>query len=235
MSLASDIVTSVQATMEAIKKVVYGTGLLTPMIQNTATELLAGQVPRNWARWWEGPEMVQAWLRGLVVRKTALLQWDRMSGPNLFDNDLTLADLFQPNVFLNALRQESARKLACSMDELELRSSFNRQDMPEDSITTNVRGLLLQGAGFDGQQLVASSAEATELVSVPVMFIAWVAKARGGGEDGSGQGSAEVPAGVPLYYSLSRERLLVQVHVPSGGRNDKWTVAGVALFLSDEE
>ena len=119
------------------------------------------------------------------------------------------------------------------MDELELRSSFNAQDMPEGCIAAKVQGLMLQGAGFDGEQLVPSAAEAAELVSVPVMCISWVAKAGDGGQDAGG--SSRDRALVPLYYSLSRERLLVQVNVPSGGRSAKWTVAGVALFLSDEE
>ena len=59
MGLAYEIVVSVDATIEAIKQVVYGTGLLTPMIQSAATELLAGRVPGGWMKRWEGPEKVR--------------------------------------------------------------------------------------------------------------------------------------------------------------------------------
>ena len=64
MGLAYEIVVSVDATIEAIKQVVYGTGLLTPMIQGAATELLAGRVPGGWMKRWEGPEKVRVcgWL-----------------------------------------------------------------------------------------------------------------------------------------------------------------------------
>ena len=172
---------------------------------------------------------VQSWLRGVVVRKTALSRWDRMLGPQMYEDELNLADLFQPNVFLNVLRQETARKLQCSMDSLKLATSFDRGHGDGPGLSVCLRGLLLQGAGFDGKQLVASTAEALELMGVPSITLSWVEKRKGEG------GESDNLARVPLYYSLSRERLLVEMTVPSGGRDAKWTVAGVAMFLCDEE
>ena len=58
---ASSLVSDVDSDLGALKKVLYGTGLLTPAIQSTAGALLAGEVPAPWERRWDGgPEKVQA-------------------------------------------------------------------------------------------------------------------------------------------------------------------------------
>ncbi|CAM9717932.1 unnamed protein product, partial [Sphacelaria rigidula] len=37
----------------------------------------------------------------------------------------------------------------------------------------------------------------------------------------------------PLYFSLDRERLLVEVSMPTNEPQDTWILAGVALFLKE--
>lgn len=50
------------------------------------------------------------YLRGLVTRATAIQTWvDKADHGNLLRDTLDLSDLFHPDTFLNALRQQTAR------------------------------------------------------------------------------------------------------------------------------
>jgi dynein heavy chain 2 len=74
--LAGDLCTSVDSALGALKKVLFGSGLLTPVIQAAATALLSGTVPSDWTKKWEGgPEKPQNWLRELVRKRIALTKW----------------------------------------------------------------------------------------------------------------------------------------------------------------
>ena len=147
----------VNATIDAIQKVVYGTGLLTPAIQADAAALMAGSVPIAWDDRWEGPAKPQAWLRGLAVRRSALSRWASKAGKGSggLDKPLDLSDLFNPGTFLNALRQQTARELGCAMDTLKMASAWERGLLSGAAMTLELTGLLLQGVreGFDGQGL----------------------------------------------------------------------------------
>ena len=87
----------------------------------TAQELLAGHVPADWEDRWEGPEKPTSWMRAVVQRKKALVHWETKAiRRTLLDDPLDLSDLFKPGTFLNALRQQTSRKLGCSMDMLQV-------------------------------------------------------------------------------------------------------------------
>ena len=68
------------------------------------------------------------------------------------------------------------------------------------------------------------NAEATELVGVQDCYLAFV--------EGGDAGDDERVLNIPLYYSPSRERLLVELQVPSAD-DDLWVCSGVGLFLKE--
>ena len=49
-----------------------------------------------------------------------------LAGGNILRNQLSLSDLFHPEVFLNALRQKSARQIGSSIDSMKLVSAFDQ-------------------------------------------------------------------------------------------------------------
>lgn len=68
----------------------------------------------RWSDKWEGPEEPFAYLRALVSRGQAMLQWVKRAQTNtLYQSPLVLAELFHPDTFLNALRQQTARQRTC--------------------------------------------------------------------------------------------------------------------------
>ena len=60
---------------------------------------------------WEGPDDPAVYLRSLVARALALGVWEEKgrSGRLLEEGYLDLSELFHPDTFLNALRQQTAR------------------------------------------------------------------------------------------------------------------------------
>ena len=71
---------------------------------------LCFQTPLNWQEKWDGPEDPFQYLRGLVSRAVAVQTWvDKAQNNNLLRDSLDLSELFRPDTFLNALRQQTAR------------------------------------------------------------------------------------------------------------------------------
>ena len=64
----------------------------------------------SWLREWEGPEEPVLYLRSLVGKTLALGVWEeRGREGRLLKDTLDLSELFHPDTFLNALRQQTAR------------------------------------------------------------------------------------------------------------------------------
>lgn len=229
---AHDLVLQVNSALVGLKKVIFGTGLLTPAIQTVAAALLKSGVPSEWSTRWEGSESVATWLRSLAVRRRALSEWQAAAANGkLLSRGLDLSELLHPGTFLNALRQQSARELRCSMDGMQLLSCWEKDKLTLAEHAKlewfEITHLLLQGASFEGGALVEAASDARELAAAPSCFVAYV-------RDGARELYAkENCLKIPLYYSTNRERVLAEIAVPISGDHARWVLAGVALFLGE--
>ncbi|TYZ58493.1 hypothetical protein PybrP1_004198 [[Pythium] brassicae (nom. inval.)] len=229
---ARDLVQQVNSALVGLKKVLFGTGLLTPAIQTVAAALLKGAVPSEWSARWEGSESVATWMRSLAVRRRALSEWQAAAASGkLLSRGLDMSELLHPGTFLNALRQQSARELRCSMDGMQLLSCWEKDKLALAEHAKlewfEITRLLLQGASFEGGTLVEAASDAHELAAAPSCFVAYA-------RDGAPELYAkENCLKVPLYYSTNRERVLAEIAVPISGDHARWVLAGVALFLGE--
>lgn len=67
----------------------------------------------SWLEKCDGPEDPLSYLRGLVNRAIAIQTWvEKADQGRLLTETLDLSELFHPDTFLNALRQQTAR-LVC--------------------------------------------------------------------------------------------------------------------------
>ncbi len=235
--LAGEICGIVDQSLSALKKVIFGSGLLTPAIQAAATALLASTVPGEWKKQWDGgPEKPQGWLREIVRKRMALAKWknDLSKGgtSNLLSAERSLNDLFNPGTFINALRQQSARQLNTAIDTVKMVCSWEKgyRSMDKCPLRCVLKDLLLQGARFD-TILRASKAEESELVSTPFVCIGFTLK------DAQDSYRAEEAVSVPVYLTPSREEFLMELQMPIDNRSsqDEWILSGVALCLSEED
>lgn len=115
----------IEQSIENINGVLSGTGLLTSAIQNEALTLITGDVPVKWTKIWEGPSNPNSWMKGFCKRAFNLKAWvHAVQQGNILGTQLNLADLFHPEIFLNAVRQLTARKVNVPIDNMKLACSF---------------------------------------------------------------------------------------------------------------
>lgn len=235
--LANELCQVVDGIMSSLKKILFGSGLLTPAIQQAASSLLAGSTPVEWNSRWEGPEKPQAWMGELVRKRVALMKWQASSTKgSLLDEPRSLGDLFNPATFVNALRQQTARMLNTAIDRVkmiclweskksDLRDMFARHaDCPLPCQLTN---LFLQGASFGDGILQESEPDGAELSRSCDVMIGFVPV------DKKDPYSAQKHVTLPVYMATSREELLMELKVPvDTDDSGKWVLAGVSFFLN---
>ncbi|XP_022234957.1 cytoplasmic dynein 2 heavy chain 1-like [Limulus polyphemus] len=106
------LVQSIHASLAALSKVIRGTILLNKETRTLATSLLQHETPTQWQKKWEGPDDPLQYLRSVMSRALAIQKWlQKTESESLLQDTLDLSELFHPDTFLNALRQQSARKL----------------------------------------------------------------------------------------------------------------------------
>jgi len=92
----------------------------------------------------------------------------------IFSQTINLSDLFRPDTFLNALRQQTARLTKQPMDTLVLNTSFSGEVKHGKNISVKITGLQLEGCEFDGTRLVESAPDSPSVTAFPTCSIAWI-------------------------------------------------------------
>ena len=88
-----------------------GTQLVSPAVQALAVSLMHHETPSTWSKTWEaGPADPVLWLKAIMQKTIALSSWSDKVVSNA-SNVLDLSELFHPDTFLNALRQQTARSV----------------------------------------------------------------------------------------------------------------------------
>jgi dynein heavy chain 2 len=226
---AEKLVAAVGGAFASIDKVARGVELLSPGVQAVADRLIRGEVPDAWDAIWEGPTDAKKWLSGLASRVAAIGDWAaRVKAGAVLSAAVKLGDLFEPKIFLNALRQQTARVSRVPVDELKLVSCWEqgRLDSRVAPLTLTVHGMLLQGCNFDGQKLSESLLDSAANSALGDCFFAWMPR----------DAPSPYPNGesvkVPLYSSGSRSDAIADVLLPSARHDvNRWVLAGVALFV----
>ncbi|XP_054598719.1 cytoplasmic dynein 2 heavy chain 1 isoform X1 [Nothobranchius furzeri] len=223
---AIHLVQSIHQSLAALSKVIRGTQLLTPEVQKLATALLNQECPLTWQNKWEGPEEPMQYLRAVVTRSLAIQSWvERASRQALLSDLLDLSELFHPDTFLNALRQETARSMGCSMDSLVFVSSWKTL-IAQAKLQVKVGGLQLEGCRFDGVHLSENQHDSPTVSAVPPCCMAWVPQASAAGSEGS--------ILLPLYSSSERVKVVTHISLPCGANSNQWIQTGAALFLKQQ-
>lgn len=88
---------------------------------------------------WEGPETPQAWLTAMARKKASLSRWEgAVARGDLLDQPVDLSNLFNPNTFLNAVRQQvSAPHLSFGLSLVRMKDR-NRSCMGENPVDRKV-------------------------------------------------------------------------------------------------
>ena len=93
---------------------------------------------------------------------------------DIFSQTINLSDLFRPDTFLNALRQQTARATKQPMDTLVLNTSWSGEVKHGKNISIKITGLQLEGCSFDGGRLSESAPDSPSVTAFPPCYIAWI-------------------------------------------------------------
>uniref|UniRef100_A0A3P9QAB0 Cytoplasmic dynein 2 heavy chain 1 n=1 Tax=Poecilia reticulata TaxID=8081 RepID=A0A3P9QAB0_POERE len=179
-----------------------------------------------WQNKWEGPEEPMQYLRAVVARALATQSWvERASRQALLSDILDLSELFHPDTFLNALRQETARSIGCSMDSLVFVSSW-RSPIAQAKLQVKVGGLQLEGCRFDGIHLSENQHDSPSVSAVPACYMAWAPQISATDSTDSAES-----IWLPLYTSAERVKVVTHISLPCGPNPNQWIQTGAALFL----
>ncbi|XP_041850617.1 cytoplasmic dynein 2 heavy chain 1 [Melanotaenia boesemani] len=223
------LVQSIHQSLAALSKVIRGTQLLTPEVQKLATALLNQECPLTWQNKWEGPEEPMQYLRAVVTRALAIQSWvERASRQALLSDILDLSELFHPDTFLNALRQETARSMGCSMDSLVFVSSW-KSPIAQAKLQVKVGGLQLEGCRFDGNHLSENQHDSPSVSAVPPCYMAWIPQSSAADPTASDES-----IWLPLYTNSERAKVVTHVSLPCRANSNQWIQAGAALFLKQQ-
>ena len=89
---------------------IQGTQLLNKSVQEVAGALMHHETPASWNKLWDGPEDPVQWLKAIMQKTNALSVWlEKVKAGSLLSGVLDLSELFHPDTFLNAFRQQTAR------------------------------------------------------------------------------------------------------------------------------
>jgi len=221
---ARRLVGLLQKSLGGLGRVLKGAEMLSPAAVATGQALLANQLPAAWDALWEGPEdPVQYITAAMGIVSAVDKSWQLVGQGGLLSQPINLSHFFQPQVFLNALRQQTARSLGVSMDSLKLVTSWD-QGALKDGVA--VTGLQLQGAIFDGRRLSEVPADGQTALALPPAKFAWIPK------EAAAPYANALP--VPLYRTAERAAVIAEIQLPLGSAAEapQWVLSGTACFLA---
>eukprot|EP00048_Salpingoeca_helianthica_P012918 m.191084 g.191084 ORF g.191084 m.191084 type:complete len:4245 (+) comp15437_c5_seq48:84-12818(+) len=226
-ALAVSILRIVAADFAELAKVLKGVALLSPHVLAVGSALVQGETPGSWQRLWEGPDDSAGWLRAVLARFVALgALVEHPDATSLLKSPIDLASFLRPDVFLNALRQLSARLLKVPIDTLKMSCTWGGVAVPGARVAAQLSGLQLEGATFDGTRLGDVSETSPNLCQLPSCNVAWVDQKDAPKMDGLLR--------TPLYMASDRGRVVANLTLPcEKSTADKWVRTAIALFMKD--
>ncbi|XP_023100299.2 dynein axonemal heavy chain 9 isoform X1 [Felis catus] len=199
---------------------------MTSDMENLQNALYLDTVPEPWARRaYPSTAGLGAWFVDLLDRIKELEAW---IGDFAMPATVWLTGFFNPQSFLTAIMQSTARKNEWPLDQMALQCDVtkkNREDFrsaPREG--AYIHGLFVEGARWDVQAGVITEAKLKDLTPpMPVMFIKAIPADK--------QDSRSVYP-CPVYKTCQRGPTYVWTfNLKTKEKASKWVLAGVALLL----
>lgn len=223
----------IRSSLKDLKKGIQGLVVMTLELEMIFHCIFDGRVPKSWEKAYPSLKPLAAWTRDLVLRLKQLSKWaETAHAPTIF----WLSGFTFPTGFLTAVLQTSARQNNISVDTLSWEftvmtvSDANITGPPKDGVY--IKGMYLQGAGWDQKNSCLIEAEPMQLVCpIPTIHFRPM------------ENKKKTTKGIyacPCYYypnragSSGRASFIVCVDLKVGENftSDHWTKRGTALLMS---
>eukprot|EP00899_Mesostigma_viride_P019011 jgi/Mesvir1/27110/Mv25131-RA.3 len=222
---------AVRADLLELQQGLRGELTLSESVDSLMASLGADAVPPHWAKLSMASAMsLAAWFQDLLARARFLAGWsaEAVAGGGALPRCVWLAGLMNPQAFLTAVVQITARRNEWPLDALVVITEVTKKSAEEVDAAPRegayIHGLHLDGARWDARYNTLAECGPKELpAAMPVMFVRAVAadtKAKG-----------EVYE-CPVFGSHLRGPSYVFTATLKTAENPaKWVLAGVALLL----
>ena len=197
-------------------------------VEVLGVSLLEGRVPEEWENIFEDQPSPVEWLQNYFKRLIVVKSWqEAVENHTLLKSDLSLSDIFSPDIFLNAYKLYSAQQQGASVDDLRLHTTFEKDQSAQSKVPPlKVRGLLLQGCSLvnkrlDEQESTVNNAE-YDILSTCYMSFQLKKESK---EDSS-------CISIPLFTNLSREKHIIDVVLPFNGSKSSLIIKSAALAIN---
>ncbi|XP_071672596.1 dynein axonemal heavy chain 9 isoform X7 [Patagioenas fasciata] len=199
---------------------------MTSDMENLQNALFLDTVPESWIkRAYPSTASLGTWFADLLTRIKELEAW---TGDFSLPSTVWLAGFFNPQSFLTAIMQSTARKNKWPLDKMTLQCDVtkkNREDFaspPREG--AYVHGLFMEGARWDAQAGIIAEARLKELTpAMPVIFIKAIP---------ADKQDIRSTYRCPVYKTRQRGPTYVWTfNLKTRENPSKWVLAGVALLL----
>jgi dynein heavy chain 1 len=230
VNMCSNLLKLVKQDIRDVQLICKGEKKQTNHHRNLLSQLSRGVIPK----WWKdsyivppGTTVIQ-WMTDFAERSRQMqrvTQATTSGGPEeLKILDVNLGLMFNPEAYITATRQSVAQANKWSLEELKLQVTINENEnapLPTDPCSFAIRGLKLQGAECNNNELRFSNAI---LVDLPLTVITWTRE-------------VSISAGkimLPVYLNSTRSDLLftVDLEKEAGQLSRSFYERGVALIAS---
>jgi len=221
-----------RASLISLEKGVHGLVVMTVELENTFNCIYDGRVPPGWAKAYTSLKPLSSWTRDLVQRVDLFQKWAQTARPPWV---FWMSAFTFPTGFLTAVLQTAARQNQLSVDSLSW--EFIVQTVDDSNLTgpakdgVYVKGMYLQGAGWDKKNAYLVEANPMQLVcQMPTIHFKPVENKKK-----SSKGVYTAPC---YYYPnragvMGRPSFVVAVDLKSGDKpSDHWVKRGTALLMS---
>ncbi|KAK2155716.1 hypothetical protein LSH36_233g08055 [Paralvinella palmiformis] len=215
-----------------LEKGIQGLVVMSTDLEEVFQCIYDARVPPSWEKVYPSLKPLGSWTRDLSARLDQFEKWASTAHPPMV---FWLSGFSFPTGFLTAVLQTSARLNNVSVDSLSWDFTVltvddsNLTGSPKDGVY--VKGMFLQGAGWDTKNANLVEAEPMQLVCpMPTIHFKPV------------EGKRKTQKGIytcPVYYypnragQTARASFVVAVDLKGGERgSDHWTKRGTALLMS---
>ncbi|XP_070335212.1 dynein axonemal heavy chain 9 isoform X1 [Odocoileus virginianus] len=199
---------------------------MTSDMESLQNALYLDMVPESWARRaYPSTAGLAAWFMDLLNRIKELEAW---TGDFAMPSTVWLTGFFNPQSFLTAIMQSTARRNEWPLDQMTLQCDVTKKNREEFRSPPRegayVHGLFMEGARWDTQAGIIAEGKLKELTPpLPVMFIRAVPVEK---QDCRGVYLC------PVYKTRQRGPTYVWTfQLKTKEKPSKWVLAGVALLL----
>uniref|UniRef100_A0A2K5XKM5 Dynein axonemal heavy chain 2 n=1 Tax=Mandrillus leucophaeus TaxID=9568 RepID=A0A2K5XKM5_MANLE len=215
-----------------LEKGIQGLIVMSTSLEEIFNCIFDAHVPPLWGKAYPSQKPLAAWTRDLAMRVEQFELWASRARPPVI---FWLSGFTFPTGFLTAVLQSSARQNNVSVDSLSWEFIVSTVDdsnlvyPPKDGVW--VRGLYLEGAGWDRKNSCLVEAEPMQLVCLMPTIHFRPAESR--------KKSAKGMYSCPCYYypnragSSDRASFVIGIDLRSGAMtSDHWIKRGTALLMS---